>query len=81
MEAIKLANETGAYLIVHSHDEAVRLAPLCNRFPVTFDEFLDNRMRGSHVRNIVIDQADMLIQRIASGLTIEGITLDKPEQL
>ena len=77
-EAIRLANETGAYLVVRSRDEALRVSklnPSPNRFPVTFQEILEQRMRGSFVRNIVIDNVDLFIQRIVGDLLIEGITI------
>jgi len=80
-EAIKRANEEGAYLLVHDLNEARRISSLCVRLPVTFDEFLDGKMRRSWVRKIVIDNADMFIQRVCESINVEAITLTKLEDL
>ena len=78
--AIEIAKETGAYLIVHDHSEALRIGrenPEI-RFPVTYNEFLSGGMRASYVRNFVIDNADMFIQYVArahGAETIEAITI------
>lgn len=81
IEAIRIASETGAYLIVHSMDEVVRVVHLASslglniRHPVTFDEFLHRGgLRSSRVRNVVIDNADEFLARVFSGLTIEAAT-------
>ena len=79
-EAVKIANDTGAYLVVHNQDEVTRLSTKCNRFPITYDELLDGHMKGSFVRNIVIDNIEMFIQRICPGLTIEAITITTTPQ-
>jgi hypothetical protein len=80
IEAIRLAAETGAYLIVVHAQEAMRVNELAKsmnldiRYPVTFDEFDRTRMRGSMVRNVVIDNADEFLRRMFSGLTIDAAT-------
>jgi hypothetical protein len=82
-EAIKLAAKTEAYLVVGTIQEARAAAMYADkmgtpiRFPVTYDELLQTGMRMSHVRNIVIDDADRFLQKICAGLTIEGCTLTK----
>jgi hypothetical protein len=73
-DMVKLANETGAYLVVRDRNAAMRLQDVCERFPVTYSELMQDRMRGSMVRNIVIDDADALLKYILSPLTIEGIS-------
>ena len=45
------------------------------RFPVTFEELLKDKMTGSVVRNIVIDDVDILLQRVVGNLEIEAITI------
>lgn len=80
--AIKQAHETGAYIIVKSREEAhytMRMAEelhLNIRFPVTFEEFLNSRMRGSHVRNIIIEDAERLFLSLFNGFEIEMVTLN-----
>lgn len=84
-EAIIRAAESGAYLIVKNRAEAQRISKQAEemnlkiRFPVTFDELLKGQMQGSFVRNVVIDNADMLLQAICPGLEIEAITLNSGE--
>ena len=79
-KAVELALETDAYLIVRDHNEAYRLSGLYPslRFPVTFDELLNSGMRGSQVRNIVIDNADDFLRFVVGSvgaLTIDAITI------
>jgi len=80
-KAIELANKTGAYLVVMDRaaiqwiETESHIQP--KRLPITFDELLREKLRGSWVRNIVIDDADVLLQHIVGALTIEGITLNK----
>ncbi len=83
-KAIKMANETGGYLLVHSYDEAVRLSRLPGdqkplRFPVTYQEFLSGKMRGSFVRNVVIDNAEMFLREVTGGVSVDAITLTTEE--
>ena len=79
-KAILLAHETGAYLIVINREEALRVSKLADamdkpiRFPVTIEEFLHGGMKGSYVRNLVIDNADEIFNRIFDGFEIEMIT-------
>lgn len=80
---IEQAHETGAYIIVISDDEARRVAVLAEemgksiRYPVTIGEFLRGGMRGSRVKNIIIDNLDLMIRRICAGLDVELITMTK----
>lgn len=76
-KAVKLANETGAYLIVPNKHQAQQVSKehKLDRYPITIHEFLADKMKGSFVRNVVIDNADMVLEQIFNGLKIEGITL------
>ena len=80
-KAVEIANETGAYLIVADRKRAQQVfrdyRPY--RFPVTFDELLTSGMCGSYVRNVVIDDADELVQRICHSLKIDAVTWTKEE--
>jgi hypothetical protein len=82
IETVKQAHRTGAYIIVKDRPRALECMRMAEelslniRFPVTFNEFLDSRMRGSHVRNIVIDDADDLFLSLFRGLHIEMITMN-----
>lgn len=81
-EAIKLANKTGAYLLVANRMEANRIAHRCDRHPVTLDEILDRQMRGSFVKNMVVDNADWILQTFLfhQGIhKVEAITINDPD--
>lgn len=80
-EAIKLANETGAYLICINEEEKRRIREQCKRNPVSFAEFNSYGMKGSFVRNIVIDNFDVWLEleldkimRAFADLKVDGIT-------
>jgi hypothetical protein len=75
--AAALAQTTGAYLVVRSQRTAERVAKEFPgiRFPMTYDELLRDKLHGSSVQNIVIDDADGFLQYVVESLRIEGITL------
>lgn len=81
-EAVKQAHRTGAYIIVKDRPRAVECMQLAEelhlniRFPITFGEFLDSRLKGSYINNIVIDDADELFLSLFRGLDIEMITMN-----
>lgn len=81
-EAVKQAHRTGAYIIVKDRRRALYCMQIAEelhlniRFPVTFEEFLHSRMRGSHVRNIVIDDADDFFLSLFRGFRIEMVTMN-----
>lgn len=76
-QAIRIANETDSYLVVCNKSEVDRLAPQCRNMPITYDEFLNYKLRGSNFRSVVIDQVDFLLQHTALGATIEAVTLNE----
>lgn len=81
--SIKEANKRGAYLVVKDTREASRVHRIAIDmgvnilFPITFNDILNDKMKGSFVRNIVIDNADMFIKKACDGLYVDLITLDE----
>jgi hypothetical protein len=79
--AIQRAYETGAYIITFNHDESCRIMTVATelgfniRYPVTITEFLNGGMRGSRVRNVILDNADMVLKQIFQGFDIELMTM------
>lgn len=76
-KVIKLANDTGAYIVVPTRQDVMRLMeynPPPDRFPLTWNEFLDCRMQGSFVRNIVFDDIDRCLAMLAP-VVIEGLSI------
>lgn len=76
-EAVKLANETGAYLVVANMHMAAHVAHSfdLDRYPVTFAELIEKQLKGSWVRNVVIDNLDECLKWYLGSLKIEGVTL------
>jgi hypothetical protein len=76
-KAVELANKTGSYLIVANGVLAREIAKnyKCDRYPVTIQEFMNNKLKGSFVESVVIDDADLILQQIFGRMKIEGITL------
>ena len=81
-KAIEQAHKTGAYIICKNREEAVRTMRMAEenglniRFPITFDEFLGTRMRGSLVKNVIIEDAERLFLSLFQGLEVEMVTLN-----
>ena len=80
-KAIMQAAMTDAYIICCHRQDAIRLMKeaeelnLPIRFPITIDEYLRDRMMGSRVRNIVIDDLDRMLPALFPNLKIEMITM------
>ena len=82
-EAVKIARQAGAYLVVLDQREASRIHAENNdlRFPITFDEFLGGQQHN-RIKNFVIDNADAFIEyvaRRAGADTIDAITVGKAD--
>lgn len=80
-EAIELANEHDAYLVVHTKDRATQVYhgenyPDLDRFPITYQE-LRNGHRGRPQR-VVIDDLDMFL-RSQFDVPVEGVTMTASE--
>ena len=80
LHAIQVAHDTKAYLITTTMAEAKRVNALAQnlgtpiRFPLFFDEFQQHQLRGSRVRNIVVDNLDQMLPGFFPGLTLEAVT-------
>lgn len=87
--AIEIVNKRGGYLVVTDRKQAIDANAKTERFPITFDELLKTKMRGSFVRNIVIDNFDVLLERelekafsFLSKLKVEAVTFtESPEEV
>jgi hypothetical protein len=78
-QAIRIANRTGAYLAVRNHRAATEVGARTNRFPLTHHELSRECLRGSYIRNIVIDDLEEFLLQVLPGLTIEAVVLEKEE--
>ena len=83
-ELIRLSEATGAYIIVsnqkRAHDLFVFAESLGYKipYPVPFEQC--RRTKGSFVKNILIDDADGLLQSLFPGMTIDVITMTESEE-
>jgi len=84
-ELIRIAEETNAYIIVATRARAVCLADMAQKqgrhilFPVTLREYEQSRFRGSHVRRVLIDDADAVLEQVFKEVTIDAITMTGQE--
>ena len=49
-------------------------------YPVTLADYMQGRLQGAHIREILIDDADDILKRIFYGLYIDTITMTKTEE-
>lgn len=80
-EAIELANENDAYLVVGNQRIAHNIYhsdkhPDCDRFPMTFHELYNHS--GKHNLEVVIDEIDVFL-KYYSNLPVVGITATTTE--
>lgn len=84
-ELIRMAEESNAYIITPNRGMAVSVSRLAEEqghhilFPVTYREYVQSRFRGSHIRHILIDDADVLLGQVFCEVTIDAITMSEPE--
>ena len=82
MEVIKMSAEKDYYIVCQNRKECSRIFHIAQElglnmpFPVSFDEFLEKRYCGRHIKGFIIDNADMLLQYLAQA-PIKCITLTK----
>ena len=82
---IELAVKNKAYIIVTDrrraqsvYEMAVKMGFPGMLFPVTVSEYMSNKMRGSYVKNVLLDDADDILQHIFSTVRINAISLTDP---
>lgn len=84
-ELIRMSEETNAYILTLNRGMAEYVSKMAEQqgynilFPITLDEYMRSRLKGSHVTHILIDNADMILQHIFSEATIDAITMSEQE--
>jgi hypothetical protein len=78
---VELAIKTNSYLVVSTKDEVSYIQHKFQPSPklITFYEFLQKRYYGKGIRNIIIDDADMLLQQL-SNIPIIAISMSTPSE-
>ena len=80
-ELIKISAETGYYIVCARQElanyiqcDAIKLGykiPL----PITYDEFLQHKYNSHGIKGFLIDDAELLLERISKTVPIHTITL------
>lgn len=85
-ELIKMAEATGAYIIVSNQKRAHDLFMFAESlgykipYPVPFEQC--RRVKRTFVKNILIDDADELLSMLFPGMTIDAITMtEEPNEI
>ena len=85
-ELIQLSHDTNTYILVtdrlrqrevfkFAHDLGIDIL-----FPVTVDDYLKTKFRGSFIGHILIDDADEVLKVVFSNVEIDAITMRKDEE-
>ena len=84
-ELIKLSAETNTYILVANKMRQIAVAELARSmnidipYPVTVEDYMRTHFRGSFIKNILIDDADAVLQSIFNTVVIDAITITEPE--
>lgn len=81
-ELIKMCANLGGYIVCRDKIAAEQTAKMAKDlnfnipYPMTFDELLSGKYHAKGVRRVYIDNADLLLQKLAKGIEVEAITMD-----
>lgn len=84
-ELIKKCAEKGGYIVCPDNNRAKMIAEMAKgmnvkiSFPLTFHELVSKGYYAKGIKRFYIDNADELIQYIASGVSVDAIVMDKLE--
>jgi len=80
-DLIKLAHNDGGVIICLSRDEAHRISVEAEKmkmdisYPITFNEFIEGRFYKPGIKSFYIDNAELLIQKMARNIPVKAITM------
>jgi hypothetical protein len=84
--AIKEAAKTGSYILCLTRADALRIAKMADdmklniRFPVTLDEMLSSKMSTGFVKDLVMDDADRILNGLFRNHKVHMITMTKEKR-
>lgn len=84
-ELIKMSAEKNLYILVADRNrqrEVFNLARDLNLnipFPITVEDYFRDKLRGSFINTILIDDADYVLQQIFNTVVIDTITITDKE--
>lgn len=82
---IRISHETCTYILVANADRQREIAHMAREmkldipFPVTVNDYLHTKFRGSFIKHILIDDAEDVLQRVFYTVEIDAITLTKDD--
>lgn len=80
-ELIKLSAKTNAYILVANRSRQKMVAELARSmninipYPVTVDDYMRTKFRGSFIKHILIDDADDVLRIFFNIVVIDAITI------
>lgn len=81
---IEISEKTGTYILVADASRQREVANMAREqgknipFPVTLNDYLNTRFRGSFIKHILIDDADDVLRRLFEGIHIDAVTITDP---
>lgn len=78
-EAIKLAAETGSYIVCSTRQDAAHIVAMAKEmgldipWPLSADEFISGQFCGRNIKGFVIDNTDYILQALARGVPIRAV--------
>lgn len=82
-EIIKIAAENNSYIICPTHNDCIQIANRAREmgldipFPLTIDEFRNERWNAHGIKSFCVDDADKIIQMMAKGVPVTAISVNE----
>jgi hypothetical protein len=82
---IKLSSKHQLYILVLNRERQKQLFQQAHDlgyqipYPITLDDFLADKLRGSHIREILIDDVDDILKHIFATVKINTVSLTNPD--
>ncbi len=83
---IDISENTGTYILVADRNRQREVAGMARErnknipFPVTLEDFLRTRFRGSFINHILIDDAEDVLAHLFGHVQIDALTITAQEQ-
>jgi hypothetical protein len=82
---IDISEKTGTYILVANMNRQRQVADMAREqskmipFPVTLEDFLRTRFRGSFINHILIDDAEDVLAQLFGHIQIDALTITAPK--
>ena len=84
-DAIKIAADTGSFIVCFNAAEAARVADQAKRmgaripYPLTFEQVMDRQHLGLNIPGLVIDNVEVWLYHLVGVIPIRAITITAEE--